>query len=146
MWNECSKCGKKEGLFIKLDKEGICESCHAEMWKENYNKEWENYKNEQESNNISYNIINHGEIVHNPNPNPNPYSLPVILKIYAMANGVCAILLGLRIASSSIVDYYDMGIEVFAIITGVGIAASLGIYAFGEAINLFQGIKNTISK
>jgi len=34
----CVKCGKKAGLFVKLNDESICESCNIKIWRENYNK------------------------------------------------------------------------------------------------------------
>lgn len=39
MARECKKCGKKEGIFLKLDENGICESCRCEEFSEKWQKE-----------------------------------------------------------------------------------------------------------
>lgn len=63
-----------------------------------------------------------------------------ILKIYAVINAICSLILGLYFRGESDSPII-IGICIYFIATAI--VASFGIYAFGEVVQLLQDIKDS---
>lgn len=66
-----------------------------------------------------------------------------VLKIYAIVNAACGLLLGLYLRSESD-NPLILGICIYFIATSI--VVSFGIYAFGEVVQLLQDIKDGTNK
>lgn len=66
-----------------------------------------------------------------------------VLKIYAIVNAACGLLLGLYWRGESD-NPLILGICIYFIVTCI--VASFGIYAFGEVVQLLQDIKDGTNK
>lgn len=167
MPNNCTRCGKIESVFVKLDDKGICKSCNLEIWKENYTKEWENYKKEQGNGKVPEGIKAAGTEDNRDNhysdddqkngsemiwsakqkePVAAVNAVAKLIKTYAIINAFITLIIGIIAASSPEIYYSGMGFITFIGIVGMGIIGSFAIYAFGEIIDLLQGIKNNTSR
>lgn len=167
MPNSCTRCGKIESIFVRLDDKSLCKSCNAEIWKENYTKEWETYQKEQGNNQVEEdtktaetedNWDNHYSDDDQKNDNEmirrTKYKEPVttvntvakIIKAYAGINAFITLIIGIMAATSPEISYSGMGFITFIGIVVIGAIGSFTIYAFGEIIDLLQGIKNNTSR
>jgi hypothetical protein len=137
--NRCEKCGKYLVGYDWLDDNGFCRACH-DAQADGSGEVTEKAQSQNESQTIPVQESTGRENL------PANNTVAQIIKVCAVMYGIIALIMAGAMAASEQVRYSGMSAAIFFMILGAGAVTSLGIYAFGEIIDLLQGIKNNTSK